>query len=112
MDGFLKENRRLLCQSYNALCRGFEAIGLRVVPAMAGIFAFCDLRSLLTEQTFEAEHALFEALVTRGVVFTPGHACHCPIPGFFRVVYGYVSLDALLEGIRRVKLYKDEIQTE
>jgi 1-aminocyclopropane-1-carboxylate synthase len=109
MDGFLKENRRQLYKSYSALCEGFEAIGLRVVPAVAGIFAFCDLRSLLTEQTFEAEHALFEALVARGVVFTPGHSCHCPVPGFFRVCYAYVPLDSLLEGVRRVKAYRDEV---
>eukprot|EP01034_Spumella_vulgaris_P000911 gene911-1200_t len=94
LDGYIKENRRQLHLSYSTLKRGFEAIGLRVVSAVAGIFAFCDLRSLLSEQTFEAENVLFEALVARGVVFTPGHSCRCPLPGFFRVVYGYVSLDA------------------
>ena len=35
---------------------------------------------------------MWQDLVRRyGLLFTPGAACHCPRPGFFRICYAYYS---------------------
>jgi aspartate/methionine/tyrosine aminotransferase len=104
VDTFFAENSRRLMRSYAALVAGLEPLGVKFVrPHGASIFVFADFRCLLSEQTFDAERRVFEALAAKEVLLTPGEACHCPVPGFFRVCFAWVELDVLEEALRRIK---------
>ena len=104
MDAYLAENRRVLKHSYDILQATLEPLGIKIVqPAGASIFVFADFRSLLTDNTFAAERRLFAAMADRGVVLTPGESCHCPVPGFFRICFAWVSVDALEEALSRIR---------
>jgi 1-aminocyclopropane-1-carboxylate synthase len=102
VDSYLEENKRLLQCSYQTLAAGLASCKLDVVPASCGIFALADLRPLLLPHYPEAETELEMRLVRSGVVLTPGRVCHCQRPGFFRVCYASVSIEALREGIARI----------
>eukprot|EP01038_Epipyxis_sp_PR26KG_P007178 gene7178-9788_t len=102
---FLRETRFQLRNSYEILRKKFKDMGIKVIPASSGLFAFCDLRVLLSDNSFQAEDDLFQILVKRGVVLTPGKCCHCSVPGFFRICYAWVSPETLIEGIKRIKEY-------
>ena len=104
LDLYFEENARRLARSHAALVAGLEPLGVKFVrPHGASIFVLADFRCLLSEQTFAAERRVFEVLAAKGVVLTPGEACHCPVPGFFRVCFAWVELDVLEEAVRRIK---------
>ena len=96
------------------------------IPARAGMFAFVDLRRFLPppphaphsadngggrppRNDWAREERLFDALVDEArVVLTPGHSQLTSEPGWFRLCFGWVGEDGLVEGMKRVRrvLYK------
>ena len=36
------------------------------------------------------------------MILSPGEACRSPVPGFFRIVFAWVSLEAQQEGVKRM----------
>jgi aspartate/methionine/tyrosine aminotransferase len=113
------ECRRRLSAAYQRLTHALMHLRIPFVPAQSGIFVFCDLSEFLPqgeEPPFEREQALFETLVQRyGLAFTPGGACHCPLPGYFRICYAYYAdsegaLDRLIAQLARMRSEREEAQ--
>lgn len=91
MDSFLADSRAALRAGYEASARALTAAGVPFTPASAGMFVWLDLRQLLPQEqaAFADERNLWQAMIdTEGVrlVLTPGEACCCSEPGFFRLV--------------------------
>lgn len=104
VDEFVAINASRLLNSYGILKAGLSALNVHVLPAHGAIFAFADFSTHLPQQTFEAELALFHHMRKHGVLLTPGDSCHCPRPGFFRVCYAFVTVLALEEAFKRLKV--------
>lgn len=78
-------------------------------PAVAGIFVWVDLRSLLPEPTWEGEKALWEALIEEcGLLVTPGRSCHAASPGFFRFCYAAIPLPGVVQAAQRLQQFKSK----
>lgn len=104
IENYLEMNSKNLDQSYQLLKESLKQIQVVVHPTTAGLFCFCDFRSWLSTVTYEAEMELFSSLVQlAGVVLTPGQSCHCPIPGYYRVCYAWVTREHLEVGIKRLQ---------
>ncbi len=87
VDGYITTMRDGLCYANRRLTELLDDGGVPYVPAEAGVFTVLDLRSYLTEQTWEAEHALWLRILDEAKVnLTPGAACHIGEPGFFAPV--------------------------
>ena len=108
IDNYLKELKLRLKNSYDTLKVALDEMGLIVVNASASIFVFADFSSLLKEQTYDEEKKLWQELVDIGLLFTPGVACHCQQPGYFRICYAWVPYTSLLEAIRRLRMFVDQ----
>ena len=94
-DGLRNANRRLT----ELLDDG----GVPYVPAEAGVFTVLDLRSYLTEQTWEAERALWLQILEEAKVnLTPGAACHNGEPGFMRLCYARLPTATMEIGVERM----------
>ena len=94
-DGLRNANRRLT----ELLDDG----GVAYVPAEAGVFTVLDLRSCLTEQTWEAERALWLRIFDEAKVnLTPGAACHNGEPGFMRLCYAGQATATMEIGVERL----------
>ena len=65
MDGYLSTNRERLSKSYGLVRETLEAEGMHVIPAASAIFVFVDMRSLLSEASFDAEKQVFYDLSKR-----------------------------------------------
>lgn len=108
LHNYFAINSERLHQSYCYLKHFLEQeLDVRVLPAAQGaIFAFCDFRKYVDPQnmTYLGEYELFEKIIKKAkIVLTPGESCHCPIPGFFRVCYAFVTFEALIVGLARLK---------
>lgn len=102
---YILENSRRLAASHDIVESGLRQIGIPIIPSVAGVFVFANLRSLLREDTFDAEDILNRELISMGIVATPGRACHCPQPGYFRICFAWVPPSSLEEAIRRLGWY-------
>ncbi len=103
LTSYVPENRRRLKKSFEILKSGLEALSLRVIPAVGAIFAFVDFRAHMSAPTWEAEADLRVLLLKEcGVIFSPGWACHAPVPGYFRVCYAWVEPEVLQVAIDRL----------
>lgn len=102
VDSYLKTNSERLRLSYDLLSNSLKNHHVRILPAQGAIFAFTDFSYYLDEPSFEAERRFFELLDSKGVLLTPGHSCHCLVPGYFRFCYAFVQIEGLQEGIRRI----------
>ena len=134
VDEFLYENCQLLREAYKTVTalldgshpsisvRGDDgevmddgAFAIPYIPAVAGMFVWVDLRGFLPPQetpgvnVWAHEERLFDLLMDEAkVVMTPGHAQGANEPGWFRLCFAWVTNEALVVGVRRLRrtLYK------
>lgn len=103
VDGFLEESRRRLGTAYREVSAVFEQHDIPYIAGGAGFFFLVDLRRFLSEQTWEAEDALWRRILGEAKVnLTPGSACRNVEPGFLRVVFSGIPIEASVEGAGRV----------
>lgn len=106
IDKFLDANRAALRGGYTTVTRHLRALEVPFVPATAGMFVLCDLRSLLDEPTAKAERAAVQELFdVHGIVLTPGLAQHASEPGWFRLCYAFVEPAVLQVGLDRLSAF-------
>jgi aspartate/methionine/tyrosine aminotransferase len=103
----------------------FAAQGVPFVRPQGGMFVWLDLGAFLPRiaaangdaaaaatsttdggvRTWESERELSRVLrEEHRLLFTPGEACHCPEPGYFRMCFAWMtqSVPALEETFRRL----------
>lgn len=102
VDDFLAENTRRLAAAYSAVTAVFDRHGVPYVPGGAGFFFLIDVRGWLPEQTWEAEDELWRRLMDANVNVTPGSACRNVEPGFLRVVFTSMPVEASVAGAERI----------
>ncbi len=100
---YLATMRERLADSYGATTDALADAGIPYVPADAGLFVLCDLRSFLSEPTWEAEHSLWRRILDdANVNLTPGSACHINEPGFMRLCFAVEPADTVVAAIERI----------
>ncbi len=103
VDGYITTMQNLLRKSHRRLTELLDGRGIPHHPAEAGVFALLDLRSFLTEPTWDAEHALWMRILEDARVnLTPGAACHIGEPGFMRLCYVGQPVETLEIGVERL----------
>jgi aspartate/methionine/tyrosine aminotransferase len=102
-DTYLAEMRSRLRSIHHALTDALTGAHIPHLPADAGFFVLIDLREFLEEATWEAEERLWRRVLEEANVnLTPGSACRISEPGFFRLCFAPVPLEASLEGVARI----------
>jgi aspartate/methionine/tyrosine aminotransferase len=103
VDSYIETMREKLRGAHFRLAAALDAGGIRHLPAEAGVFVLLDLRPHLAEPTWEAERVLWlEMLEQARVNITPGAACHCSEPGFFRLCYASQPTETVETAVRRI----------
>ena len=103
VDAFIGTMRGLLRDAHARVAAALEAGGIRYLAAESGFFVLLDLRSHLTEPTWEGERALWLEILERAQVnLTPGAACRVVEPGFFRLCYAGLPVATAEVGVRRI----------
>ncbi|MEM6995223.1 MAG: aminotransferase class I/II-fold pyridoxal phosphate-dependent enzyme [Myxococcota bacterium] len=104
VDRYVEAMRRDLATAYGRVTAALDAAAIAYLPAEAAFFVVCDLRAHLAEPSRAAERRLWSRLVEEANVnLTPGEACRIAEPGFFRLCYAGVDIEAVEVGIDRMR---------
>jgi aspartate/methionine/tyrosine aminotransferase len=99
---FFEAYRQRLAAAYTEVCANLANSNIPFLPVEGGIVVWFDLRSFLSDASFEAERRLFEHMFERyRVNISPGRVFHCTEPGWFRLCFA-VPEPHRREGLRRL----------
>jgi len=88
LPAVIQTSRERMHVAYKLMEKGLNDIGVKTMPAQAGIFIFGDFSPYLEAQEFVKEHTLWEKIFgTLKVNISPGHLFDAPTPGWFRACY-------------------------
>ncbi|MEZ4647625.1 MAG: aminotransferase class I/II-fold pyridoxal phosphate-dependent enzyme [Candidatus Eisenbacteria bacterium] len=103
VDEYVHAMRHDLREAHSAVTAALRSAGIAHIPAEAAFFLLLDLREYLEDTSFAAEDRLWRRLLDEANVnLTPGSACRIAEPGFFRLCYAGVPLDAVRVAIERI----------
>lgn len=87
---YISENQRRLRERWGVVRHGLQQAGIQYVDCGAGFF--CWMKPLPNINSRESELKLFrELLYDVGLNITPGSACLCKEPGWFRLCFAMVD---------------------
>jgi 1-aminocyclopropane-1-carboxylate synthase len=108
---YLSSNSKALKASCRIATDFFKSkMGAPCILSESGFFIFVFLGKYLNSNTFQAENELWRYLIDKcRVNLTPGSACFCSDPGWFRVCFAAQPLEKLQEALDRISLALDSI---
>uniref|UniRef100_A0A8C4UZ31 Aminotransferase class I/classII large domain-containing protein n=1 Tax=Falco tinnunculus TaxID=100819 RepID=A0A8C4UZ31_FALTI len=84
---FFPTTKKRLKEAQNILVDGLADVGIPILKSSAGLYVWADFRKFLKSQTFEAELELWQKLLDKKLLISPGKAFYCYEPGWFRLVF-------------------------
>ncbi|MEM8893800.1 MAG: aminotransferase class I/II-fold pyridoxal phosphate-dependent enzyme [Bacteroidota bacterium] len=106
MEHYIATNQRLLTESYAAFSTMLKNNDIPYVPAVGSLFIWADFSRLLSENSQEAEDALWLDIYKQtGILLTPGNGFGHSGKGQFRIVYSCFPLDQLKVAINRLDVF-------
>ncbi len=103
---YIEENQRLLTKSYALVVQVLRELGIDFSIAYGSLFVWINLKPYLSEDSEEAELALWQAIFDKtGVLLTPGIGGGHSGFGYFRIVYTAVPFEELKVAMQRLKSY-------
>lgn len=102
LEDVMRLSRERLGEAHRIIEKGLEAIGVRALPAQAGIFVFADFSPFLKKAEFDEEHVLWERIYHEQMInVSPGRLFGADRPGWFRACYAF-DRDTVEEACRRL----------
>ncbi|KAJ1429557.1 Pyridoxal phosphate-dependent transferase, major domain [Sesbania bispinosa] len=106
VDKFLEESSRRLAKRHNHFTKGLEEVNISRFPSNAGLFCWMNLKSLLKEQTFEAELKLWRVIINEVKLnVSPGSSFDCSEPGWFRVCFANMDDETVEVALNRIRAF-------
>nr|AAQ14267.1 1-aminocyclopropane-1-carboxylate synthase [Momordica charantia] len=103
---YMDETKRRIRKRKGMLVSGLRNAGIGCLDSNSGLFCWVDMRHLLKNATFEDEMELWRTILCQvGLNISPGSACHCSEPGWFRMCFANMSEHTLMLAISRLKTF-------
>ncbi|KAE9605376.1 hypothetical protein Lal_00025319 [Lupinus albus] len=106
VDKFLAESSKRLAKRHNIFSKVLEEVNITRFPSNAGLFCWMNLKSLLKEQTFEAEMMLWHVIINEVKLnVSPGSSFSCSEPGWFRVCFANMDDETVEVALGRIRTF-------
>ncbi|KAG6557836.1 hypothetical protein Mapa_000604 [Marchantia paleacea] len=103
---FLSENLKRLQERWKLVSHGLQEAGLVFLNCTAGFFCWVNIGNVASVESKEQELELWKKLLyVVGVNVTPGSACQCSEPGWFRLCFAYVDDQTISVALDRIKRF-------
>ncbi|XP_014501114.1 probable aminotransferase ACS12 isoform X1 [Vigna radiata var. radiata] len=103
---YLETNRKRIRQVRDEFVDCLSKLGINCAKSSAGMFCWADMSGLIRPYSEKGEIELWEKFLSIAKIsITPGSACHCIEPGWFRICFTTITLEEVplvIERIRRV----------
>ncbi|XP_028797461.1 probable aminotransferase ACS12 [Neltuma alba] len=103
---YIDTNQKRIREIHKEFEAGLSKLGIKCAKSSAGVYCWADMSELIRPYSEKGELDLWEKFLSVAKIsITPGSACHCIEPGWFRICFTTFALEdvpLIIERIRRV----------
>ncbi|KAF3648602.1 putative aminotransferase ACS10 [Capsicum annuum] len=103
---YMRTNRERLRKVFDLFVAGLEQLGIKCMNSSAGLYCWVNMSKFICPYNEKGELELWEKLLNVAKInMTPGSACHCIEPGWFRCCFSTLAekdIPLVMERIRKV----------
>lgn len=103
---YLQTNKERIRRMHGLFVAGLEQIGIECTKSSAGLYCWVNMSRLISPYNEKGEIELWDKLLNIAKInLTPGSACHCIEPGWFRCCFttlDYNDIPIVIDRILRV----------
>ncbi|BAU02449.1 hypothetical protein VIGAN_11198300 [Vigna angularis var. angularis] len=101
---YLETNRKRIRQVRDEFVDCLSKLGIKCAKSSAGMFCWANMSGLIRPYSEKGEIELWEKFLSIAKIsITPGSACHCIEPGWFRICFTTITLEEVPLVIKRIR---------